>query len=102
MGLSSVTIRSMPNLRRRLGPVHSRYERRLADQPISGHDATVRLRVRRFFCRQVDCSVKTFAEQVDGLTARHARRTPPLLRALTRIGLALAGRAGARLARGLE
>jgi hypothetical protein len=35
-----------------------------------------------------------FAEQIDGLTARRARRTPPL----TGIALALAGRAGARLA----
>jgi hypothetical protein len=34
--------------------------------------------------------VKTFAEQVHGLTTRHARRTPPLLTALARIALALA------------
>jgi hypothetical protein len=40
----------------------------------------------------------TFAEQVGGLTSRRARRTPPLARALTAIALALAGRAGARLA----
>jgi hypothetical protein len=45
--------------------------------------------------------VKTFVEQVPGLTSRHARRTPPLIEALTRIGLALAGRAGARLSEGL-
>jgi transposase len=81
--------------------VHSRYERRLADSPISGHEAVVRLRVRRFFCRQSDCRVKTFAEQVAGLTSPYARRTPPLVAALARIGLALAGRAGARLAEGL-
>ena len=45
-----------------------------------------------------DCAAVTFAEQVDGLTSRRARRTPPLARMLTGIGLALAGRAGARLA----
>jgi transposase len=81
--------------------VHSRYERRLADSPISGHEAVVRLRVRRFFCCQSDCGVKTFAEQVAGLTSPYARRTPPLVAALARVGLALAGRAGARLAEGL-
>jgi len=61
----------------------------------------IRLTVRRFFCQQTDCPVKTFVEQVPGLTSRHARRTPPLIDALTRIGLALAGRAGARLSEGL-
>jgi transposase len=81
--------------------VHSRYERHLADQPIAGQAATVRLRARRFFCLAEGCPAKTFAEQVDGLTTRHARRTPLLLKALARIGLALAGRAGARLAQGL-
>jgi transposase len=37
-------------------------------------------------------------EQVEGLTMRHARRTPLLRRMLEAIGLALAGRAGARMA----
>ncbi|MEU6187595.1 hypothetical protein [Nocardia sp. NPDC047038] len=43
----------------------------------------------------------TFAEQVDGLTAKRSRRTKQLTSMLTAIGLALAGRAGARLARRL-
>jgi len=58
----------------------------------------VRVTVRRFFCDHVDCSVGTFVEQVPGLTERHARRTIGLQGALAAIGLALAGRAGARLA----
>ena len=45
-----------------------------------------------------DCPARTFAEQVEGLTTRHARRTPLLRGMLEAIGLALAGRAGARLA----
>ena len=81
--------------------IHSRYDRHLADQPISGQDTTVRLRARRFFCLADGCAVKTFAERVDGLTTRRARRTPPLLMALARIGRALAGRAGTWLAQGL-
>ena len=78
--------------------VHSAYERRLADAPIGGQPVVIRLAVRRFFCRNQDCPAITFAEQVDGLTSRRARRTPPLGRMLTAIALALAGRAGARLA----
>jgi transposase len=58
----------------------------------------IRLTVRRFFCGNPGCAAVTFAEQVDGLTSRRARRTPPLARMLTGIALALAGRAGARLA----
>jgi transposase len=41
--------------------------------------------------------VRTFAEQVDGLTTAYARRSPLLRGMLEAIGLALAGRAGARL-----
>jgi transposase len=81
--------------------VHSGYERRLADEPAGGQPVTIHLAVRRFFCGSPDCPAVTFAEQVEGLTSRRARRTPPLARALTAIALALAGRAGARLAAAL-
>jgi hypothetical protein len=78
--------------------VHSRYQRRLADAAIGGRPVVIRLTVRRFFCAAPDCPVITFAEQVDGLTVRYARRTPALAAMLTAVALALAGRAGARLA----
>ena len=78
--------------------VHSRYRRHLADLPASGQPVEVMLTVRRFFCDHVDCSTCTFAEQVPGLTSPHARRSPGLQAALVAIGLALAGRAGSRLA----
>ena len=78
--------------------VHSRYQRTLADAAVAGQRVVLRLQVRRFFCSNADCPAKTFAEQVSGLTERYARRTALLRRALEAIGLALAGRAGARLA----
>jgi len=31
--------------------VHSRYERRLADTPVSGPEVLIQLQVRRYFCR---------------------------------------------------
>jgi transposase len=58
----------------------------------------IRLRVRRFFCASPACERWTFAEQAEGLTGRYLRRSLPLLGLLAQIGLALAGRAGARLA----
>ena len=78
--------------------VHSRYRRHLADLPVSGRPVEVVLTVRRFFCDHVDCSTCTFVEQVPGLTEPHARRSPGLQAALVAVGLALAGRAGSRLA----
>ena len=78
--------------------VHSRYERRLEDVAVAGEPVQIRLRVRRFFCDQAACPARTFAEQIPGLTSRHARRSPALRRSLADIGVALAGRAGARLA----
>jgi transposase len=81
--------------------VHSRYERRLADAAVAGRRVEIRLRVRRFFCDGEGCGVRTFAEQVAGLTARYARCTVLLRSMLESIGLALAGRAGTRLATAL-
>ncbi|MGO4650035.1 ISL3 family transposase, partial [Nocardia sp. 2YAB30] len=82
--------------------VHSRYERYLADAPVGGRRLVVRLRVRRLFCDQSSCRVRTFAEQIEGVTVRHGRRTPLLRAMLEGIAVALAGRAGARLATALH
>ncbi|MFI0968449.1 ISL3 family transposase [Streptomyces sp. NPDC021080] len=79
--------------------VHSSYLRFPADLPTAGRRAQLALRVRRFFCTVPACSRRTFVEQVPGLTRRHGRVTERLRQAMSEIGLALAGRAGARLAR---
>jgi hypothetical protein len=78
--------------------VHSRYQRRLADAALGGWRVVLRLGVRRLFCDHPDCRARTFTEQLTGLTARYARRTPLLRTLLEQVALALAGRAGARLA----
>jgi hypothetical protein len=87
-----------PSCGRRSGRAHSGYDRGLADGSVAGQRVLLRLRVRRFFCDDVDCPVRTFAEQVEGLTTKHARRTVLCRKALEHIGLALAGRPGSRLA----
>ncbi|MEU1231992.1 ISL3 family transposase [Streptomyces sp. NPDC005828] len=78
--------------------VHSSYPRLLADVPSAGRSVVVQLRVRRFRCRNTECPRRTFVEQMPGLTRRHGQRTERLRSTLTSVGLALAGRAGARLA----
>ncbi|WP_438672314.1 ISL3 family transposase [Solihabitans fulvus] len=79
------------------GRVHSRYDRQLSDTATAGQEVLIRLRVRRLFCDNAECARKTFAEQVPELADRHARRTTVLQRVLCAVGLALGGRAGARL-----
>ena len=59
------------------------------------------LEVRRFFCGNAACGLRTFAEQVPAVAPRHQRRTPLLRSLLEAVALALAGRAGARLAAAL-
>ncbi len=87
-----------PECGKRSERVHSRYERSLADAPIAGQPVRIRLQVRRFKCAETGCARATFAVQVDGLTRRYGRRSQLLGTMLAAIGLALAGRAGARLA----
>ncbi|MGA4979903.1 ISL3 family transposase [Streptomyces cinereoruber] len=78
--------------------VHDRYQRRLKDLPLADQRFVIRLTVRRFICGSADCPRRTFAEPFSRLAVPHARFTTRLNRALERVGLALAGRAGARLA----
>ncbi len=78
--------------------VQGRYRRRLVDAAIAGAHVEIDLLVRRFRCLDSRCSRVTFAEQVVGLTSPHARFTPLATGMIEAIGLALAGRAGSRLA----
>lgn len=79
--------------------VHGSYLRFPVDVPSTGRSVVLRLRVRRFTCQNVSCGRRTFVEQIPGLTRRHGQRTERLRSTLAAVGLALAGRAGARMAR---
>ncbi|WSW10896.1 transposase family protein [Streptomyces sp. NBC_01005] len=81
----------------RSGRIHGSYLRFPRDLPAAGKLVVVSLRVRRFACMESSCPRKTFAEQVPGLTRRFGRRTERLRSTLVSVGLALAGRAGARM-----
>jgi transposase len=81
--------------------VHSRYPRRLRDVPAGGRDVVIVVEALRLRCLGPGCPVVTFTGQVEGLTSRFARRTPPLAAHLAAVALALCGRAGARLAAAL-
>ncbi|MGX4694951.1 ISL3 family transposase [Streptomyces sp. JNUCC 63] len=79
--------------------VHGSYLRFPADVPAAGRSVVLRLQVRRFTCQNSSCPRRTFVEQIPGLTRRHGQRTERQRSTLAAVGLALAGRAGARLSR---
>ncbi|MFG3495963.1 transposase family protein [Streptomyces sp. NPDC047928] len=81
------------------GRVHGSYLRFPTDVPSGGRSVVLQLRVRRFVCWNPGCARRTFVEQIPGLTRRHGQRTERLRSTLAAVGLALAGRAGARIAR---
>ncbi|MFG2212788.1 ISL3 family transposase [Streptomyces sp. NPDC048638] len=78
--------------------IHNSYLRFPADVPSAGRRVVLCLRVRRFFCPDASCGRRTFVEQLPGLTRRYSRWTERLRSTLATVGLALAGRAGARMA----
>jgi len=78
--------------------VHSRYQRMVADLPVSGREVAVVAQVRRFRCLASSCPRRIFAERLPSLVAPHARKSHGLRQALQQVGFANGGEAGARLA----
>lgn len=81
--------------------VHDRYRRRLAGLARGGRPVHAGLRACRFRCGNPACPVAASAEQVPGLAGWYQRRTAGLRGQLEKVALALAGRAGSRLAAAL-
>ena len=84
------------------GRVHSRYARTVADLPVAGRPASLRLRARRFFCDVQACPRRIFTERVEGAAPAHARRTSRLEDLVHCLSIALGGRPAARLAHRLS
>jgi transposase len=78
--------------------VHSAYRRTVADMPIAGAQVLIHLYVRRFFCRYAACPRRIFAERFPTLAPVRGRHSLGVRSALRQMGLAVGGRAGARLA----
>lgn len=91
-----------PNCARLSHRIHSHYVRTLADLPWQEKAVCIRLHARRFFCTNGQCKTHIFTERFPEFIVPYGRRTLALHQALHLIGLALGGRAGARLAQGLK
>ena len=69
--------------------IHSHYQRRLSDLPVSGYPVKLLVEVRRFFCQCPSCPRKTFAEAFLPLARRYAQRANRLQTTLQHLGLVL-------------
>jgi transposase len=83
------------------GRLQSHYFRTLADLPCSTYPVTIRLRTRRFYCLNAECSRNIFAERFESFTKTYARRTLSQSTRIEEIGFELGGEGGARLAKKL-
>jgi transposase len=90
-----------PSCRHRSRAVHSAYRRTVADLPLAGVKLLLHLQVRRFFCRYAACVRRIFAERFPTLVPVRGRHSLGLCATLRHVGLAVGGRAGARLAHAL-
>jgi transposase len=77
--------------------IHSTYQRHPRDLPVQEKTFRMHLLVNRFFCPNPACPRKTFTEAISQVAAKHAHRTLGFTKRLAHLGLALGGRAGARL-----
>ena len=80
------------------GAIHGHYKRRPADLPFCGRQVRLDLQLRRYVCINATCRRRTFAERLPMLLAHRSRRTRRLAQAQARVGVALGGEAGSRLA----
>jgi transposase len=78
--------------------VASRYVRTVADLPWRQMPVMLRLQVRRFFCDNLDCPRKVFAEQFPQIVRKRGRTTVDHEKSLVRLGLICGGEAGAQIA----
>jgi len=76
---------------------HSHYHRWLQDLPWQGLSVRIRLKARRFRCRNPGCGRKVFAERLPEVALPHARQTHRVADIVRLIGFVVGGLPGSRL-----
>ena len=77
--------------------IHSFYRRHPQDLPCIGRPIRLVLTVRKFFCRNLDCSRKVFTERLPDFISVSSRLTKRLRTAVQEIGFETCGKGGERL-----
>lgn len=77
--------------------VHSYYERKVKDLPMSEKEVSLRIMVRKFFCQQPNCPRKIFAERFDTSLKPYERRLERCNAQIRGIGLSCGSKPGAKV-----
>jgi len=77
--------------------IHSSYSRHPRDLPCVGRPIRLLFSVRKFFCRNPDCSRKVFTERISDFIEASSRLTKRLRTSVQDIGFATCGLGGERL-----
>jgi len=77
--------------------IHSRYQRTLADLPMSGLAVRLVCQVKKFFCRHSECSRRIFVERLPEIAEVSARQTKRLSRIISSLAFYVGGRTGAKV-----
>jgi len=93
----TTTTSTCPDCHKCAHRVHGHYPRNPIDLPICGISVQLTLTVRRFCCDNRRCRRTTFAESLEAILPRYARRTHRLAFVQQQVAFELGGRAGARL-----
>jgi transposase len=86
-----------PYCGQRSSSVHSHYYRHLGDLPISHFSVRLVVQIRRFRCRNGQCSHRTFAEPLGEVAPAFARRTRRVTTALQQLGLMVGATVSSRI-----
>ena len=95
--VATQTVGCCPDCQMPAHKVHSFYQRTLADLPICGKAVSLRLRLRKFFCRNDNCTRKIFAQTLPACFAPYARRLNRVERPLQATSLQTGARPAARI-----
>jgi transposase len=77
--------------------IHSFYRRHPQDLPCVGRPIRLILTVRKFFCRNLDCSRKVFTERLSDFIEVSSRLTMRLRTSVQEVGFETSGKGGERL-----
>ena len=77
--------------------IHSSYQRHPRDLPCVGRPIRLVFTVRKFFCRNPDCSRRVFAERLPDFIEASSRLTKRLRTSVQDIGFAMCGKGGEQL-----
>src|SRR5947209_12617346 len=95
--VSTQQIPRCPGCGKRSHSLHSHYERQLQDLPWQGLAVRLRLKARRFRCRNPACPRKIFVERLPQVAAVYGRQTERLQEIVRCVGFVAGGLPGSRL-----